>query len=224
MIGYARQIQNAVDGQKIASTVPGSLFWKAEDFGVSGVSFDLLINETHGFEFDVSEYAIENGETVADNVRRRLRKVTIVGLFTNSPIGGGSQEGDRIIAAGKTATLNRALEQWDALKEVASARQAVQLVSALETYEEMVITSLRAARGPEDGEAIKFEMELTEVKSVSLARPSYDSGTYTPKKQDDPKTRAMAKEKKNGNVSAQDKKAEEMARELASANEGTLGG
>lgn len=99
MIGYARQIQNAVDGQKIASTVPGSLFWKAEDFGVSGVSFDLLINETHGFEFDVSEFAIENGETVADNVRRRLRKVTIVGLFTNSPIGGGSQEGDRIIAA-----------------------------------------------------------------------------------------------------------------------------
>lgn len=223
MIGYSTQIYSAANGQKVPSKVPGSLFWRDEKYGITGVSFDLLINETHGLEFDISEHAIENGETVADNVRRRLRKVTIVGLFTNHPVGAGSQD-DVVRVDGQPATLNRSLEMWETLKGVASAREPVRLVAALETYEQMVITSLRAARGPEDGEAIRFEMELTEVKSVSLVNVKYDSGTYTPKKQDSATTRAMAKGKNKGNVSAQDVKAEKMASELAGINQGQYGG
>lgn len=238
MLGYAQSIYEKIKGRKAPSKIPGSLFWQEEAFGISGVSFDLLINETHGLEFDVSEHVIENGETVSDNVRRHLRKVTIVGLFTNHQIYSNVSEwldndepgkfvkgSDKIKIDGQEMLENRARdEKWEALKEVANARKPVRLVTAMETYDNMVITSLRTARGPEDGEAVKFEMELSEIRSIGLVAEQYDIGTYKPKTQKTPEDRAAAVQGKGGNVSAQDVKAAQMAQELAGVNSGEMGG
>lgn len=232
MLGYAQQIAAAIKGREKPSKVPASLFWQDNNFGIDGLSFDLLIDETNGVEYEVSEHILENGEAVADHVRRHLRKVTITGLFTNHGIwsngadwidekGEYKKGSDKIRLNGEPMEENWALEAYQRLQAIAAKRQPVKLTAALEIYENMVITNLRTTRGPEDGEAIRFICDLQEIKTVKMLNAEYDDGTWTPKEQNEAKARAMAKYKMGGNVTGQDADAASMAADMKSANQGS---
>lgn len=231
MLGYVSQIAAAIRGRQKPSKVPASLFWQAENFGLDSLSFDLLIDETNGVEYEVSEHVLENGEAVADHIRRHLRKVTVTGLFTNHGLNKNSADWtdengkfkkgkDEIKLNGEPMEENRALEQYRKLQAIADERKKVRITTALEIYENMVIANVRTQRGPEDGEAIRFTMDLQEIKTIGTVRPQYDSGKWTPPRQDSAQTRAAAQPKNGGNVTGQDADAAEMAADYASVNKG----
>lgn len=173
--------------------VPASLFWRDEEFGLDELPFDLLIDESHAMRFDISDHAVENGAAVSDHVTRRLRSVTVTGLFTNHPSNGVdyaqktsdgyelAQDEVDLESGELSAVTNRAQANWTQLQKIASEREPVTLYTALETYVNVVITELRASRGPQDGEAVKFTMTLREVRSVALSGTSVtatrDTGT-----------------------------------------------
>ena len=172
--------------------VPASLFWRNESFGLDELPFDLLIDESHAMRFDISDHAVENGAAVSDHVTRRLRSVTVTGLFTNHPSNGydyvretsdGYELADEVDIESDEVTpvTNRAQAGWTRLQKIALEREPVTLYTALETYVNVVITELRASRGPQDGEAVKFTMTLREVREVALSGTSVtatrDTGT-----------------------------------------------
>lgn len=197
-----------------------SLFFRNEKFGIDEVAFDLLIDESHSLEYDIADHAVENGSAISDHVSERLRSVQVTGLFTNHPIGGKSsgyvngepdRDGnvnvnrsvDRVNIDGVEGRGNEALDKkLDSLKAIARERKPVRLVTSLEVYEEMVVESLEYARGPDDGESIRFVARLREVRTAKVSARKRD-GVWNPPKPKEQATDAgkkMAENEKSGKV------------------------
>lgn len=236
MIGYAQQLYRKFTRPK-PSAITASLFTQSEDFGLDELPFDLLIDESHELGFDITDHAVENGAVISDSIQRRLRSVTVRGIFTNHPIrktsGFRMNENGEVAkpenveiedSDGNAALTNSARDdKWKKLNEIAERKGTVRLVTALEIYDEMAIESIQAERGPDDGEAIQFMMTLREIRSVALATMS-EGKTWTPEKQTTWKERVAAKKKQNGKVSAEEIEAEKKNDEFVRMKGGELVG
>lgn len=234
MIGYFQRAIRA-GNRPNPRAIPASLFTQSEGFGLDEIPFDLLIDESHELGFDITDHAVENGAVVSDSIQRRLRSVTVTGLFTNHPVkresgfsvdkdGNVSKPSDVKIrdADGNEAVRNSARDdKWRKLNEIAERKGTVRLVTALEIYDEMAIESVQADRGPDDGEAIRFTLTLREIRSVALFSTG-DGGTWTPAKQTTWKERVAARKKQNGKVSAEEIDAEKKIDDLARMKGGTV--
>lgn len=227
------------NGLKMPKVVPASLFYRDEDFGIGSIPFDLLVDESHELEFDISEHTVEGGSSVSDHVQQRLRRVQVNGLFTNHSIDGrksgyvnyGSEKQDGSIEMstkpdvveidGVQGVGNDALDMmFEAVKELARSREPVRVVTSLEVYPEMVFESLKYARGPEDGESIKFTAELREIKTAEV-ETTFRDGVWNPPQPKDLSTEAakkMARNQKDGKLTG----IEQPLSKLDQATEGTL--
>lgn len=226
MIGYMQQIAASMTEKPKPHVIQSSLFFQNENFGISGLDFDLLIDESHSIEFDIADHAVENGSTISDHVTERLRSVQVTGMFTNHPVNKGENfyvgedgktiedEPDEINIEGiGEATINVSRDQkLEKLKELARRRNPVRLVTSMEVYEQMVIESISFDRGPDDGEAVKFTMKLREVRTARTQSVQVD-GVWNPPeppKQETAPQRKMSKNRKKGKVSAVEKASEKL--------------
>ncbi|SHL04712.1 phage baseplate protein [Fibrobacter sp. UWH4] len=217
MIGFVKQVASLFQEKPSPSVVQGSLFFQDESFGLSELPFDLLVDESHELEFDISDHAVENGSTISDHVSERLRTVSVTGMFTNHPIGSAQayvddkgeivEEPDIINVEGQQAVTNTSRERLEKLKEIARRRNTVRLVTALEVYERMVIESVSFDRGPDDGESVKFTMKLREVRTARTQTKTVEAtwNPPAPPKQETEPQRKLSEKKNNGKVSAVEK-------------------
>lgn len=221
MIGWIEQAVDLFKEKPAPRVVQSSLFYSDREFGLSDLPFDMLIDESHFIDFDVTEHAVENGASVADHITKRLRKVSITGFFTNHPIKGKTSgwvedgkiqdEPDEIEIEGLSAIENDAKTNLKKLVSIADKKEPVTLYTSLEDFElqnkTMVIGTVSYDRGPDDGESIKFKMTLREIRRASL-ESVYVNGAWNPP--DPPETKKpaqkkMSKKKKKGKKSAVEK-------------------
>lgn len=217
MIGFVRQIAGFFEDKPSPSVMQGSLFFQDEQFGLSELPFDLLVDESHELEFDIADHAVENGSAVSDHVSERLRTVSVTGMFTNHPIGSAQayvdengeivEEPDIINVEGRQAVTNTSRERLEKLKEIARRRNPIRLVTSLEVYERMVIESVSFDRGPDDGESVKFTMKLREVRTARTQTKTVEAtwNPPDPPKQETEPQKKMSKKKNKGKVSAVEK-------------------
>lgn len=64
----------------------GSIIYTDESGSAVALWFDITVSTVHAFENAVSEHAIEKGADIVDHVRAKPRKLTFVGLVTNTPL------------------------------------------------------------------------------------------------------------------------------------------
>lgn len=259
MIGWMLQALNS--GRRDDNpphSVPASIFVQesrfgvyADDDGTSGpfaLPFDLLVDESHEMDFDVSDHAVENGSAVSDHVSPRARSVEVTGLFTNHPIGDGRafdsygvsntftqkdmydySDSVELVDPKKLrdgtsfrAAGDNVTLRFGSLKALAERRSKVRIVTALEIYDEMAIESLSWSRGPEDGEAIRFRLRLRQIRTAKVSTKTV-SGVWDPEEPEGsgaPEKRAMKRERKEGKVTGIEKKASDYGRSLDAAKGG----
>lgn len=218
MIGWIQQATDFFGGKPQPSVVQGSLFFQDESFGLSELPFDLLIDESHEIGFDITDHAVENGSAISDNVTERLRTVIVTGLFTNHPVGADKryyvndddtikERPDTVNIDGRQAVTNYSKERYEKLKEIVRRRKPVRLSTALEVYEAMVVESVSASRGPEDGESVKFTMKLREVRTAKVQAVTLNAvwNPPAPQVQETEAQQKMAKKESKGKVSATEK-------------------
>lgn len=218
MIGWVQQAIDSFGEKPQPSVVQGSLFFQDESFGLSELPFDLLIDESHDIEFDITDHAVENGSAISDHVSERLRSVSVTGLFTNHPMGSDrrfyvndddsvKERPDTVNIDGRQAVTNISRERFEKLKEIARRRNPVRLVTAMEVYESMVVESVSAGRGPEDGESIKFTMKLREVRTAKIQTVTVNAAWNPPAPpvQETEPQQKMSEKESNGKVSATEK-------------------
>lgn len=220
MIGWIQQ-NEIENGRPAPHVVQSSLFFRDHSFGLSELPFDMLIDESHSIEFDISEHAVENGSSIADHVQERLRTVSVTGMFTNHSLNGRSggfvngneveYAPDAINIEGRQGAKDTCIPRLELLKEIARRRNPVTLYTALEDFElsdiSMVIESITYDRGPDDGESVKFTMKLREVRRARLGR-AYVDGAWEPpepQKLETPAEKKMSKKQKKGKKQAAEK-------------------
>lgn len=247
-IGYLNQALNYDRNKNIKPGVlPASIFFQKDGFGLipkqegdfDALAFDLLIDESHMLEFDVSDHAVENGAVISDHIQRRLMSIEVIGLFTNHSISRNAYVSDGKIKEKDSIELvdvesakgqpvegrpNECLEKWKALNQLAKQKSKVRLVTSLEVYDEMIIESLSTRRGPEDGDSIKFSLRLREIRTAKVEKKSI-TGVWEPpqpKKLEKPQQKAISKKKKKGKKAGKEVDVKAEANKLESLKNANL--
>lgn len=136
---------------------------------------DTLEQETHEWNRDVTESPVENGSPIADHVIQQPLKLTITGFISNAPVTGFLEGAVSLVTDGFSSE-NRVQAAIDKLYSFYASKELVTIYTRYKLYQNMLITNISIPRRPEDGDAIQFTIDATEVRIVSTATTKLPEG------------------------------------------------
>lgn len=77
-------------GTKTASSY---LLFREAGYTVDAIKFDLLLDEQHSMEAEVTSHPVEDGSQINDHIQIKPRKGSLTGFVTNHPFAGGYNGG-----------------------------------------------------------------------------------------------------------------------------------
>ena len=149
---------------------------------------DAAIRETHTYDSDVTDYPVESGSSITDNVRPRPITVEIEGIVTDTPLPGpvaasrGATGADKTVSygggviGGGSITIPgdfQVIPSEDALADLIAiyeAREPVSIGTTLKAYDSMVMTSLVIPRDADTGAALSFTATFQQVTIITNNR------------------------------------------------------
>lgn len=136
---------------------------------IGDYTIDASLTETHTFESEVTEFPVEQGSAISDNIRPKPIVVVIEGIVSDTPIGKiadlRNSEGD----AGGLDYLP-SIDALSYLMLVRDNRQPVPITSSLKRFENMVLTNLEVPRDAKTGAALRFTATFQQVTIVTNQR------------------------------------------------------
>lgn len=150
------------------------LFYRTEGYRVGDVQLDLILDEHHEQNAQVTENPLQDGRAVSDGIYVELRDGTLTGLVSNHSIKHATppdvQSAESLLEQAKDFKLeNRAKKVWEDLKKVQQDKQLVTIVTALEVYEDVVITHIETDRNGDSGDALEIKVQFRQVQKVKLS-------------------------------------------------------
>lgn len=139
---------------------------------------DTSTNEVHTYESDVTEFPVEQGSPISDNIRPKPIVVVITGIVSDTPL--------PPIAAGRQVVGSNESDGDDsppsvsalaALIAIRDARQEVSISTAVASYDNMALQSLVIPRDPTTGEALGFTATFKQIVIVTTLRATLRTTT-----------------------------------------------
>ena len=172
MISVIGAIAQAVTGR---TELPNHtcLFYRKDGYSVGAVELDLILDESHSKNAQVTENPLQDGRAVSDGIYLELREGSLTGLVSNHSIK-HSVPPDRQTAEGLLDKAenyqleNRAKQAWEDLKSLMDSKQLVTIVTSLEVYDNVAITSIETERDGDSGDALEIKVGFKQVQKVQL--------------------------------------------------------
>jgi len=160
------------------------LFGSRKAGKIGELQLDATIQEVHEYKNEISEYPIEDGSTLSDNIRLTPEVLQITGFVTNSPVSVLQENKAEVVkqSNGKVEVKNFKREgqnnnvefAQDVLLRISGRRiqgadvepELITVVTGLRVYDSMAIETLRMPRDASTGLALRFECTLKKVKKV----------------------------------------------------------
>ena len=149
------------------------LFYRKDGYSVGAVELDLILDESHSKNAQVTENPLQEGRAVSDGIYLELREGSLTGLVSNHSIN-HSVPPDRQTAEGLLDKAenyqleNRAKQAWEDLKSLMDSKQLVTIVTSLEVYDNVAITSIETERDGDTGDALEIKVGFKQVQKVQL--------------------------------------------------------
>jgi hypothetical protein len=177
----------------LISILPGKFLGGRKGVEISGFPLDATVQEVHTLEADVTENAVEEGAPVNDHMDIKARQIVIEGIVSDTPLNfGATLQGAGTIAGqviGKKigATLGQQVgavaggalvglllnrsgsptkNAYDHFKRLQEARVTFDVVSGIQVYTNMVLTSLTITRDTSTGKSLRFSATCKQVRIV----------------------------------------------------------
>lgn len=134
---------------------------------------DAALSEEHTYDSEVTQFPVEDGSDITDNIRILPKTVKIEGVVSNWPIGRALSERAGTIAlsqAGLIDPMTPAQEVLRGLLEIRDQRDTITITTSLGLYENMVMESLTVPRAADVGDALKFSATFRQVFIVTNKR------------------------------------------------------
>ena len=122
-------------------------------------TLDANLNETEELESDVSQYPVEDGSPMSDNIALKSSQVSIDGTVTNMST-------DYIGSTGLVGKAKFTLAK-SILKALYAARQTVTVITGLDVYADYAIRNLRITRTAPKGQ-LDVSIRLIKIRKVTL--------------------------------------------------------
>jgi len=100
---------------------------RASKIGV--LQLDATVSENHNYKNEVSQWPVENGDTIIDNIRLVPERVTINGLISGSPIDVRFQDVTNIVDGNSNTSESRTVDRDDTNTRVESAQNLLLRIS-----------------------------------------------------------------------------------------------
>lgn len=163
-----------------------TLLFQKTQAKLGSLELDVSVTEQHQMQVDVTEHPVESGASLVDHVRPKPEVLTLRGLVTNTPNNVDPDNPDPTNAE----RAGRALAQ---LRELKDSGTSLTVVTALRTYENMVLASVDIPRDASSGQALLFDATLREIRTATLrvvliddvGKPKKNRGTKPTKKADE---------------------------------------
>ena len=168
-----------------------SLLFKKQRASIGTVQLDASVSETHESKVEVTEHPVERGVNISDHARALPQSLRIEGLVSNfhlpypsaaltARLSGSTQYSARPDLAG-----NRAEEAYSELLRLKDAAELITVVTAIQTYENMLITDLNIPRDATSGDGLRFSINLKQITIVNSRTVEQPVSEDKPKKKRD---------------------------------------
>lgn len=149
------------------------LFYRKDGYSVGEVELDLILDEHHSKDAEVTENPLQDGRAVSDGIYLKLRDGSLTGLVSNHSLKHATppdiQSAEALLEQAESYTLeNRAKQAWEDLKGVMNRKELVTIVTALEVYENVAITHIETDRDGDSGDALEIKISFKQVQTVKL--------------------------------------------------------
>lgn len=134
---------------------------------INGYPIDLALTEDHSFESAVTEYPVESGADISDNIRNKPLEITLEGIVSDTPIGAIALDATRRVESGQASP---SLDAYTRLLAIREAREPVTVETSLGKFEHMALTHLGVPRDRATGKALKFTVTFRQVRIVQNTR------------------------------------------------------
>ena len=122
---------------------------------LGALTIDVTVNEQHSFISEPTEFPIEGGSTISDNVKLLPRMLRIEGFVTDTPL----------VARGVSLGRSRSASAFMMLETMFTLRIPFIVVSQLRIYRNMVIKDLTVPKTAES--ALRFTCNMQELTFVT---------------------------------------------------------
>jgi hypothetical protein len=154
---------------------------RKNEFKIATLKLDLLLRESHNFSNKVTDYPIETGSNLNDHVQQEPETISLTGYITETPIKFLWELRPSDVFGKSNSRITAA---FDELMKIAGYKypdqpstptakknyiQAVEIVTSLKVYSNMVLTGLSIDREPGQGKSMTF---VVTFKRVNFARSS----------------------------------------------------
>ena len=181
------------EGNQRLTNLAAVLFGKVYNFpSAGGIPLYCTITESHMYESKTSQYPVQSGSTVIDNVIQSPTVVRMRSLVSDSPITTifnmrSNSIVDNIESVSRGVdTVEKALN-WknigsysitamEALIKLQEQRLPITLVTGIKVYNNMILTKMVVPRDPNTGRALFFDLEFSEImtSTVSISELAID--------------------------------------------------
>lgn len=127
-----------------------------------GIFFDAALSVRHSRQAQVTDFPVEDGADVSDNIRIGPATVIIDGIMSNISAGLFDAYGE-LAAASDIFNLTRARDAYARLLLLYEQREPCVLTTEVQLYAKGLITSLDMEEALENGDAIRFTATWREV-------------------------------------------------------------
>lgn len=154
---------------------------------IGTIELDATISETHTRSAQVTDHPVERGANVTDHVRIEPDGLVIEGMVSNTPL--SFDQIKRYVRAGgveiETTNFDEtprgvrgyAERAYERLREIMDAGTVITVVTALRTYDNMVLQSLSVPVTVQSGDALRFTATFKQVVLVSNKITTVDTST-----------------------------------------------
>lgn len=134
---------------------------------IGPIAVDAYISEGHTPEAELTEFEVERGSNITDNVRVKPFKLTVEGVISNAPLG---LELEAIREAETAGEKSPAAFVYEQLITMIETREPVDVTTSLRTYKNMVLLSCPVMRDKDNANTLTFSASFQQIRIVENRR------------------------------------------------------
>lgn len=153
----------------------GDSVFKIDGSGLATMQFDVVENEAHEWQNEISAYPVEGLKDASDNIKQKPDELRITGFVSNQPISGildqAENFADRLLNGRK-----RTQEAFNQLSALRDLRVPVTVTTRFRVYTSLGIDNVSIRRVPDAGDAILIDIAFKEVRVVKTSTTQLPPG------------------------------------------------
>lgn len=147
---------------------------------IDAVVVDATISESHTRSAEITNHPVEKGADISDHYRLKPDVLQIEGVVSNSPVPGANDPAEQHTSGRMTFTskgkftAERASTAYQDLLKLSDNGTKFDVVTAIRSYENMMLENLVVPRDAKIGQSLKFSATLKQVTSVTNKEVTID--------------------------------------------------